>query len=398
MPEKDLEQEFYEDMQDVTFFLPPRQLGGIGSELTKKQIDATVTLRSPTTRSEVTGRLNASSCFNGEWMSCTFRATSHIPPNVTPYHTAYDPASSRFNPQPRQPVPPSTTQDTSGFSERYLNSIEQLCDVLFKRIFPVEQKAQGLIVISGSTAAGKSQIARGLIYKYLLPLIPNQASKTRRPHLVTFEDPIDKLWADSPEGAKSTGIDYTPRELSKDVDSLDKCISAALRQTPAVLFVGETRDPEHWKSLLRFASTGHLVITTSHAGSLTEAMGELLRSAGADNPARRSEVANRVMAVVHLRSKKISLAADCRLQFTIPAIWVRAAVSMKSLMADGLAAILPYRDARGWDEERGQAGELGCLGRSWFAEQLLGRLERPVDLAVDSEVRRAALVWDLEGV
>ena len=156
-----------------------------------------------------------------------------------------------------------------------MNSIHDLCDVIYERIFSTVPGTHGLIVISGATASGKSKIARGLIYEFLRTLVPKKNSQQRRPHLVTFEDPIDKFWANDPDSARRTGIDYTPRELNKDVDSLQMAVEAALRQTPEMFFVGEIRQPENWKALLRFASTGHLSVTTSHAGSLTEAMEQL---------------------------------------------------------------------------------------------------------------------------
>lgn len=341
-------------------------------------------------------------------MSCSFRATGPVHADIqSKYHIDYHFEKSGYNPRRRAPQPPEDTGDPNvpgkpkQIADAYMNSVEELCDVIYQRIFPTATGAHGLIVVSGATASGKSNIARGLIYKYLQTLVPDKNSPERRPHLVTFEDPIDKRWADDPDSAKVTGIDYTPRELTKDVDSLGNAVEAALRQTPKVFFVGEIRHPYDWKVLLQFAATGHVGVTTSHAGSLTEAMGQLLSSSKARTPARRSDVANRILALVHLRTKTLPEHAHEKtegLRVAIPAIWVRSPISTKTLMADGLTALLPYRDVLDWNERPGTAGAFGCLGRTWFAEQLLNRADADVRSKFADEIRRVALTWDLEGL
>lgn len=97
-------------------------------------------------------------------------------------------------------------------------------------------------------------------------------------------------------------VDYTPREKGKDAMSIKEAVMNALRQTPKVLFVGETREIGDWSRLLDFAGTGHLVVTTAHAGSLVEAMANLLRAVEARRPTKRSEVADRTLALIHLRA------------------------------------------------------------------------------------------------
>src|SRR6185295_810970 len=105
------------------------------------------------------------------------------------------------------------------------------------------------------------------------------------PHLITFEDPIETYYAAeayTPHGlhaqmsvemaASREEGDYTPRQQKLDAGSLKEALHEALRQTPKVLFVGETREKEDWQELIHFAGTGHLVITTAHAGSLLDTM------------------------------------------------------------------------------------------------------------------------------
>jgi Tfp pilus assembly pilus retraction ATPase PilT len=79
-----------------------------------------------------------------------------------------------------------------------------------------------------------------------------------------------------PGNTQQRGLDYTPRELGskKDVRSLAQALlKDALRQTPSVVYVGELREEHHLETALNFARTGHLIVSTTHAGSLVEAMG-----------------------------------------------------------------------------------------------------------------------------
>jgi hypothetical protein len=402
VPKYELRANFYRDIEDFTFFEKSTELqelfGGTYSEevTSKLQLDEAARLKLKESETHIDGRLNLSRCFAGEFVSCSFRADRTPEEGLYPYHAPYKIEASGYNPRPSNSFEHKPAEQKA--KDVYMNSWDDLCDVVYKRVFRPLTNPRGLIVISGATACGKSNIARGLIYMYLKSLSDGIQPK-RRPHLVTYEEPIDKYWAISPEAAQKTGIDYTPREARKDVRCLQDAVEAALRQTPTMFFVGETRKSEDWKVLLQFASTGHVSMTTSHAGSLTEAMGQLIRAVDASTPGQRSEVANRISALIHLRTKKFKTDTGTgEMNITIPAIWVRSAVSTKALMADGLTSLLPYHDPIGWDEEPGTAGNLGCLGRSWFAEQLLIRAGTKIGSRLSEQIKRMALSWDLEGL
>src|SRR5690606_35638604 len=53
-------------------------------------------------------------------------------------------------------------------------------------------------------------------------------------------------------------------------------LKAILRQDPEVILVGEIRDAETAALVFQASLTGHLVITTFHAGSAAEAISRLL--------------------------------------------------------------------------------------------------------------------------
>lgn len=269
----------------------------------------------------------------------------------------------------------------------YLNSTETVSNVLGRIVFGTKtSKQSGLIVISGRTGTSKSKIAIALVKK----LLGDDADK----RLLTYEDPIERHI--------STAGSYISREKGKDVKDLEEATHNALRQKPAVMFVGETRNPEEWEELLNFAGTGHLVVTTSHAGSLIESIGNILQAARAVTPSDRSNKGGRLLAVVHLKAETIRAAeGDNEITILIPALWHYTPEGVKELMSEGLSSIAP-------NTPHGLSGsgrdELfpSSIGRYWFAKELLkdvipGTAEKMSEKDKQN-IKVTALEWDLEGV
>jgi len=262
----------------------------------------------------------------------------------------------------------------------------------------------GLIVVAGSTNSAKSLITRGLIHLYLGNVLKGGGG--RRPHLVTFEDPIEKYFADplAPAGPKDSPearVDYTPRQQRDDTSGLRDALRDALRQTPKVFFVGETRRNRDWRALIDFAGTGHLVVTTAHAGSLIEAMHKILFATQAKTPADRNEVASRILAVVQLKRAEVTLKGAKKkpgksLSVLVPAVWRRVPRGVDSLTAEGLASILPHSHSP-------EGRPCSSLGRKYFAGRLLQlageRLagERFGDEKFADDLKAKATDWDLQG-
>ena len=292
----------------------------------------------------------------------------------------------------------------------FLNDIHELCNQLKQILLPNDAlNPAGLITITGATDSSKSLITRGLIFLYLRQMAEKAFRKSlRRPHLVTFEDPIEEFYITEPAAdfapknleeleqlLATIYIDYTPREKRIDTDKLTAAIQDAKRQTPAVFFVGETRDPRDWVDLLKFSGSGHLVITTSHAGSVVEAMTQIFRETETQTPSQRSEIARRILGIVNL-STLYPTASEIRsiVRVLLPAVWRSTPQSRNNLVADGLSSILPALDR----EE-----EIGYYGRTYFARNLL---ENPTEDfknrsdidALRKEILRKAMEWDIGGV
>lgn len=115
---------------------------------------------------------------------------------------------------------------------------------------------RGLVIISGPTGSGKSTTLAAMIHHVNL---------NRACHIVTIEDPIEYTHPN----IKSA---ITQRELGYDTLSFVSALKYVLRQDPDVILVGEMRDYETAAAVLSVAETGHLVLTTGHAPSATQAI------------------------------------------------------------------------------------------------------------------------------
>lgn len=201
---------------------------------------------------------------------------------------------------------------------KYLFSTGEYCNQLYHEFFETTdppQPVRGLLVVTGATNSLKSEIARGLIDMYLRN--KERGPKERLHHLVTFEDPIEKFYyVEKTEGPARVAlvpskrvrdIDYTPRQKLQDASDLRRALNDALRQTPTVFFVGETRQKEEWPVLLDFAATGHFIVTTAHAGSLVEAMHKIFEACNVRTSGDRAEIASKLLGLIHLRPWNVFL-------------------------------------------------------------------------------------------
>lgn len=117
----------------------------------------------------------------------------------------------------------------------------------------------GVILLTGPSGSGKTTTA----YACLRDII--QRTQGAR-CIMTLEDPIEV----AVEGATQSQVrPVAGFDLATGLRSL-------MRQDPDVILVGEIRDPETAEAAFQAALTGHLVLTTFHAGSAAEAITRLL--------------------------------------------------------------------------------------------------------------------------
>ena len=121
-------------------------------------------------------------------------------------------------------------------------------------------RPRGLIIVTGPTGSGKSTTLAAMI---------NHLNLNQSRHVVTMEDPIEYVHP-------SVKCAITQRQLGSDTISFAAALKHVLRQDPDVILVGEMRDLDTAAAVLTIAETGHLVLSTGHAPSATQAMERII--------------------------------------------------------------------------------------------------------------------------
>jgi type II secretory ATPase GspE/PulE/Tfp pilus assembly ATPase PilB-like protein len=147
-------------------------------------------------------------------------------------------------------------------------------------------QTSGLLLLTGPAGSGKTTT----IYACLQRLV-EQGGR----HIITVEDPAEQI---------IPGVMQTEVNEARGLD-FAKAARHLLRQDPQVLVIGEMRDEETANIAVRAALTGHLVISTLHAGSC-KGVFERLMVLCSDLPA----VATSVELVLNQRLLR-RLCADC---------------------------------------------------------------------------------------
>ncbi len=127
------------------------------------------------------------------------------------------------------------------------------------------QKPTGLVLAVGPTGSGKTTT----LYSML-----NSLNNTQR-KIITIEDPVEYQF----NGVTQVSVSTQNGEESHFADKL----RAVLRLDPDIVMVGEIRDLDTAKTALQASLTGHLVLSTFHAGSAAAALTRLMDVIG-DNP------------------------------------------------------------------------------------------------------------------
>ncbi len=119
---------------------------------------------------------------------------------------------------------------------------------------------RGIILISGTTGSGKSTTMAAII---------GEMNRRHRQRIITIEDPVEYIFRDDQ-------CVITQREVGLDTLSFQNALVHVLRQDPDVIFIGEMRDQISIRTALLAAETGHLVMSTLHAGTCALAVPRIL--------------------------------------------------------------------------------------------------------------------------
>ncbi|MEM1449851.1 MAG: PilT/PilU family type 4a pilus ATPase [Planctomycetota bacterium] len=144
----------------------------------------------------------------------------------------------------------------------------------------------GLIVVSGPTGSGKSTTLATLI---------DRINQEHPCHVITIEDPIE--YVHRPARAL-----VNQREVGTDTGSFNEALVDSLREDPDVVLVGEIRDTDTIRTAITAAETGHLVLTTVHAGDCVSTIERMVGVFPADEqPAIRQQLALVLRCVISQR-------------------------------------------------------------------------------------------------
>lgn len=142
--------------------------------------------------------------------------------------------------------------------------------------------AKGLIVVTGSTGAGKTTALAAMVA---------HINRTRAAHVVTIEQPIEYLHE------RRSAI-VSQREVPTDVPTFSEGLREALRQKPDVIMIGEVRDRDTADTAFHAAESGHLVLASMHTNSTEGAINKLLSFFPANELAQRAATLSTTLIAV----------------------------------------------------------------------------------------------------
>jgi twitching motility protein PilT len=124
----------------------------------------------------------------------------------------------------------------------------------------ISNELNGIVLVTGPTGSGKSTTLAAII---------NKINQEKPIHVITIEDPIEY------EYSLGRALVHQ-RELGTHLESFEHGLRAALREAPDIILVGEMRDRATIAAALTAAETGHLVLSTLHAGGAAMAVERII--------------------------------------------------------------------------------------------------------------------------
>ncbi len=119
----------------------------------------------------------------------------------------------------------------------------------------------GMVLVVGPTGSGKTTTLYALL----------NTLNTPERKIITLEDPIEYYM---------NGVVQIPVAGDKNALGFAEKLRAVLRLDPDIVMIGEIRDQDTAKTSLQAALTGHLVLSTFHAGSAAAALTRMLDAIG----------------------------------------------------------------------------------------------------------------------
>ncbi len=133
-----------------------------------------------------------------------------------------------------------------GFSPEFLTSLQRWL-----------RTPSGLLLLTGPSGSGKTTTIYGCL---------RELTRLGGRHIITIEDPVEQVIPGVMQTEVNEALDLTFVRAARHL----------LRQDPQILVIGEIRDAETAGLVVWAALTGHMVISTLHAGSCRGVLERLL--------------------------------------------------------------------------------------------------------------------------
>ena len=151
--------------------------------------------------------------------------------------------------------------------------------------------ASGLILLAGTTGSGKTTTLSALLREFLV---------RDGGYAFTLEDPVEMPL----DGTYQTinGELGICKQMTPPGGSWTAGLKSMLRSKPRYVYLGEIRDPEIASEAMRAAISGHLVLSTIHASTVTDAIQSLVKYAAASGISEDMAydlVGNGILGVLH---------------------------------------------------------------------------------------------------
>ncbi len=247
-----------------------------------------------------------------------------------------------------------------------------LSDEQRKVVDEIIDKPSGLVLIVGPTGSGKTTT--------LYSMLNSLNSDERK--IITIEDPVEYQF----DGI--TQISVRSQEGGNDSSFADK-LRATLRLDPDIVMIGEIRDNDTAKTALQASLTGHLVLSTYHAGSAAEALTRLMDVIG-QNPlfvsAIRLVMAQRLIRKLDETTKVARPATEAELRYlqavldSMPAAIERPNLQGLQLYEPGSSAENPY----------GYQGQIAIREQFRMSGEIRQLLEQHTQVLTSHDIEDAA--------
>lgn len=174
----------------------------------------------------------------------------------------------------------------------------------------------GLVLVVGTTGSGKSSTLAALI---------QELDRPPARHVLTLEEPVEYR-------LRTQHAFVRQREVGRHTPSFEQGLLDAMREDPDVILVGEMRRARTMQLTLDAAETGHLVLASMHAGSVSEALQRLISSFPPESQAGvRVQLASSLVGVVAQR-----LVRRPNLDFRVPECQIlRTTTAIRAIIREG---------------------------------------------------------------